>query len=643
MREIGRYRIISELGRGATGVVYRAYDTRIGREVALKTIRLEDRAAPGEVEQVRARLIREAQSAGRLSHPGIVTIFDAGDRDGLAFVAMELVEGRRLSEYLAEGVAPADKLEFATDLLKMAGSALDYANRAGVVHRDVKPANIIVSEGKFKLLDFGVAHVSSSQLTKSGTVIGTPNYMSPEQVSGDPVDGRSDQFSLAVIVYELLTGAKPFAARSIPATLYRIVHEDPPPMRTLLPGIPRAVAEVVTRALAKDPADRFFSCGEFADAFEEAASGKSMLWAEVEISVGLGEGTETKDGTATVEETVEEPKVRAPGHRPLLPEPADVQQPADHTGLARPLPPVRTPEPTPEAQPLPPIPPPSAGPTHSSRWPQILLAMLACLIGVVTVVLVRNPGLVRDRQAIAETLLGIEDSLFTFGRELVALFEPDTADRTAASPAPVPRASSQAEYTPASETETEDPAVAAQMAAEPSHEARAVAVPAANAEAGQVAVMPVANEPRAPAPKPDTASVYFESNVEGVLVTVDDNRAWRCLTPCSLTGIPLGEHNLVAHRSGYGLQRRTIDVDSAEIQVEVLLSRPQATLVVTSSPDGARVFVDGSDTGKTTNTRIAVRAGRRQIRLVHGEVSAEETVELEIDELRHLNFKLASR
>ena len=155
--------------------------------------------------------------------------------------------------------------------------------------------------------------------------------------------------------------------------------------------------------------------------------------------------------------------------------------------------------------------------------------------------------------------------------------------------------------------------------------------------------MPVANEPRAPTPKPATASVYFESNVEGVLVTVDDNRAWRCLTPCSLTGIPLGEHNLVAHRSGYGLQRRTIDVASAEIQVEVLLSRPQATLVVTSSPDGARVFVDGSDTGKTTNTRIAVRAGRRQIRLVHGEVSAEEIVELEIDELRHINFRLASR
>ena len=218
------------------GVVYRAHDPQIDREIALKTIRLATHADPSEVKDMRGRLIREAQSAGRLSHPGIVTIFDAGEQDGLAYVAMELVEGHSLHEILAGPVLPDRKLEFLVALLEKAGSALDYASANGVVHRDVKPANIMVSGPSIKLLDFGVARVASSQATRAGTVFGTPNYMSPEQVQGRQVDGRADQFSLGVIAYEVLSGVKPFEAPAIPSTLYKIVHDDPEPLRTFSAG-----------------------------------------------------------------------------------------------------------------------------------------------------------------------------------------------------------------------------------------------------------------------------------------------------------------------------------------------------------------------------------------------------------------------
>ena len=634
------------------GVVYRAYDTRITREVALKTIQLDGRAEPGEVEQLRARLIREAQSAGRLSHPGIVTIFDADEQGGLAYVAMELVQGRRLSEYFAEGIAPADKLPFATALLKMAGSALDYASHSGVVHRDVKPANIIVSDGQFKLLDFGVARISSSQLTQAGTVVGTPNYMSPEQVSGERVDGRSDQFALAVIIYELLTGHKPFAARSVPSTLYKIVHEDPQPIHTKRPGIPREVERVVSRALSKDPADRFMCCSDFADAFQKAAEGRSPLWDEVEISLEPGEPTET--ALVTGESSGRAEVLPAPGFDPglTLTVPGGSQTATEPAG-APVLPPPAKEDSTKDLSP--PGLEESRPPRRSvaGRWTSVALAMLACAIGAGTVVLVRYPELVRDRQEIGQTLLAIENDLLTFGRELADLFEPEpgvaptTVDPTP-SPAPAPPQ-------PASE---EPPQPAGMVRAEPSEQPQADTDPNA-AEAAGVQKLPeldssndspertvpgrVQPGQRAGLAAPTTSAILFESNVEGVLVTIDSDRSLRCITPCRLSGIPFGEHNLLAHRSGYGLQRRTIEVTGAEMKVEVIMSRPEATLVVSSRPTGAKIFVDGVDTGKITNSRIDVRAGHRSIRLEHGELSAEQAVNVKIAELRHLDFRLARR
>ena len=204
MNQIGRYEILNELGRGAMGVVYRARDTKIGREVAIKTIKLAEQADESETERLRERLFREAQSAGRLSHPGIVTIYDVAEESGLAYITMEFVDGETLQAMMDSG--RAEEPEFIADILRQTAAALDYAHSKEIVHRDVKPANIMVTpDGTVKITDFGIARISSSKLTQTGTVMGTPSYMSPEQVRGDPISGASDQFSLGVITYELLT------------------------------------------------------------------------------------------------------------------------------------------------------------------------------------------------------------------------------------------------------------------------------------------------------------------------------------------------------------------------------------------------------------------------------------------------------
>ena len=234
------------------GVVYRALDPAIGRTVAIKSIRLTDIADPGEVARMRDRLLREAQSAGLLSHPGIVTIFDVEEQDGQAYVAMEFVNGPTLDQLLSRPEPLDPKTVFR--ILRETAAALDHAHQKGIVHRDIKPSNIMIHEdGTAKITDFGVAKVSTSQhMTVAGTVVGTPSYMSPEQIQGKPVDGRSDQFSLAVIAYEMLTGEKPFVGEPLPSLLYKVVHDEPPPPQRLNPTLGWQVEVVLFKALEKN-------------------------------------------------------------------------------------------------------------------------------------------------------------------------------------------------------------------------------------------------------------------------------------------------------------------------------------------------------------------------------------------------------
>ena len=274
MESIGRYQILGELGRGAMGIVYRALDPAIGRPVAIKTIKLADFSDPAERARLRDRLFREAQSAGILSHPNIVTVYDVGEQDELTYIAMEFVNGSTLEKLLTAGEPPAPAVIL--NVIKQTAAALDFAHKKGIVHRDIKPANIMIDEeGAAKITDFGVAKIAASQqLTQTGAVLGTPNYISPEQVQGKPVDGRADQFALAVMTYEMLTGEKPFAGEHVTTVLYRIVSEEPAPPHNLNPSIGWAVGVVLNRAMSKDPAKRYATCTEFATAVESALKSK---------------------------------------------------------------------------------------------------------------------------------------------------------------------------------------------------------------------------------------------------------------------------------------------------------------------------------------------------------------------------------
>ncbi len=265
MDTFGRYEILEELGSGAMGTVYRARDPKIGRIVAIKTIRAFG-ARPGEDDEYRQRFFREAQAAGNLSHPGIVTIFDVGEGEAAQtpYIVMEYIAGRTLESHLSvENNQPLSP-DTSIDLVRQLAEALDYAHAQNIVHRDIKPANILVTpEGRAKITDFGVARLTHSEFTVRGQLIGTPAYMSPEQLKGDPADGRSDLFSLGVILYWLLTGEKPFAGDATSA-IAKILYRDPDPVTRFNPSLGAEYDRVVNRALAKDPAARYQRGNEFA-------------------------------------------------------------------------------------------------------------------------------------------------------------------------------------------------------------------------------------------------------------------------------------------------------------------------------------------------------------------------------------------
>jgi len=269
--KLGRYRIVAELGRGAMGAVYRAVDPLIEREVAIKTL-LDD--LPAEIlNEVRERFLREARSAGRLNHPNIVTIFDVGEDRGIAYIAMELLEGRSLQQIMRN--QPRTPFAIAADIAAQVADALDHAQQYRIVHRDIKPANIMVGPtGRCKLTDFGIAYVPTSSMTQTGTALGSPKYMSPEHVSGIGLDGRADIFSLAVVLYEMLTGRNPFVRDSDTTPLpvmHRISVEPHRPLRELDPAIPAALERIVARALAKKPQDRYARAADMADELRKAA------------------------------------------------------------------------------------------------------------------------------------------------------------------------------------------------------------------------------------------------------------------------------------------------------------------------------------------------------------------------------------
>jgi serine/threonine-protein kinase len=313
IEKLGKYEIRREIGRGAMGVVYEGYDPMIKRPVAIKTIR-GDQLAKEEAADILARFRREAQAAGRLTHPNIVAIYDFDEDAGTSFIAMEFVEGRDLRDYFAasERFAAKDAFRIMGEIL----AALEYSHARGVVHRDIKPANVFLQkDGTVKVADFGIAHIESSSLTQAGTVMGTPGYMSPEQVLGLPVDGRSDLFSAGVILYQFLTGERPFSG-SATTTAQKVLKEDPLPPSTLNVQLPDAIDAVVRKALAKKPEDRFQTAAEFASALRAAAGHRAASGPLPMAAVSADAATEVHVPSTAAETVVRPPPAAAPAAPP---------------------------------------------------------------------------------------------------------------------------------------------------------------------------------------------------------------------------------------------------------------------------------------------------------------------------------------
>jgi serine/threonine-protein kinase len=591
--QIGRYRILDELGRGATGVVYRAQDPAIGRTIAIKTIRLSDFTDEVERERLRERLFREAQSAGMLSHPNIVTIYDIAEENGLAYIFMECVDGPSLEKVLND--AQAIPSENVLSFLQQTATALDYAHQKGIVHRDIKPANILIHERtQAKITDFGVAKIMSQQMTQSGVMMGTPNYMSPEQVQGHAVDGRADQFSLAVIAYEMLTGEKPFLADQLPALLFRIVREDPVPPQRLNPTVGPQVELVLKKALAKSANDRFANCTQFVDALAGALQA-SPGWRPLPRS--------SAQSMPTMAGVVVNPKLAAAKPAPVLPPPPPATPPEMPVAFH-----LREEEP-------------------EQRSP-LLRSLVWMLVGIGLI------GLV---------LFGAQKYLFNRNSEQASTDSQTTTVQTpdnSSKPSPVGQSQGSddsAKQAPAPATPPDATAPEATSSAQPppASEAPAPAPAPAAAAAPREEAEPPATRPQAERPIPPPAvaprpgaeqSVQFLTDPPGAQVTVDGNSTLGCKTPCML---PLsgGRHALTVELAGYRPYPRVFSVPQ-DGDLFLRLSKASGTLSITSEPPGATIEVDGMVESKRTPSMFNLAPGKYHVKVARSGAFIEFDVQL---------------
>lgn len=272
MKMLGRYQLEQELGRGAAGIVYRGRDPQTGRVVAIKTVALSRGLEPGELQEVSERFIREAETARRLNHPHLVRILDAGEAHDLAYIAMEFLQGTDLTPYTRpDNLLPLPQV---MRIIARVAAALHYAHANRVVHRDIKPSNIMYepASGIVKVTDFGIALITDSSRTRTGRMLGTPSYMSPEQLAGKAIEGRSDLFSLGVTFYQLVSGHLPFQGDSLPQLVIRMANEPHLGIRAYNPQLPPCLVNIIDKALAKTPAGRYQTGNDMAQALKACAA-----------------------------------------------------------------------------------------------------------------------------------------------------------------------------------------------------------------------------------------------------------------------------------------------------------------------------------------------------------------------------------
>ena len=563
------------------GVVYKALDPAIGRTVAIKTIRLSEMTDPQERRRVHERLLREAQSAGVLSHPNVVTIYDVLEQEDFAYVFMEYVNGASLEKMTQTGALP----ESATLLhyLRQVADALDYAHRKGVVHRDIKPANILISESApgterlAKIADFGVAKFVSHEMTHSGTMIGTPNYMSPEQIQGTTVDGKSDQFSLAVLVYELLCGEKPFAGDSLPALFYAICKQEPHPVHEVNPTVSETVSRVLERALAKSATQRFASCGDFIGSLTIAV-GEHPGWAPVALA------TAVRDGNMVLEAAAD--------------------------GAHKPADPVIV-----RAAPVAIVPPPAPNYVLPSRLRRRREDAEEAA----------EPS---ERRSLAGTIATIIAVCLAIAGAIVFIVHSNSGPRvpvqvldTSAGPVSPPPADANKQTMPRAETKA--PTLR-------SPEAKRAA------SSTQPASISTAPQPPAATPLEGVADIELLSEPPGAKIVVDNRPDASCTAPCTMS-LPNGRHTLTAELGGYNVARRIFAIPG-DTSVYVPMNRSTGVLFVTSTPSGSTIYVDGKPYGLTPAT-LHLSAGSHQLVVANGSAQREETVIVQTDGFDSRSFR----
>ena len=564
---IGRYRIIGELGRGAMGVVYHATDPAIGRSVAIKTIRIRDINDTQQRDKLRERLFREARSAGVLSHPNIVTIYDMDESGGLAYIAMAYVNGPTLEKILAsdEPLSGAKMLR----ILRQTALGLDYAHGRGIVHRDVKPANIMTDEdGAVKITDFGIAKITAvSSMTETRTVVGTPNYMSPEQVQGLDVEGRSDQFSLAVIAYEILTGERPFQGEHLSTVVYKIVAEQPADAHRINGTLTPQIHEVLRRGLAKKPEERYPTCSNFVGALEMACA-ESRGWKTV-TAVGAASMT-----TMGVERAA----------------------PAETAALS-----------------------PAGAEEKVRRRPSLLAPFLMSVFVVLLVagVILWQAGMIPA--GIVPSRFwppGLFAGIFAPNHETGQTSQSPVADHNIASP----------DHPPGQDQPPAAPD--SQQAIEPAPAAVPAAVPGIDKPSPFDA--PVKTQPTeiVRIPPPRNQDVWVTTNPPGAKAALDDDLTQSCQTPCMLHG-STGVHRLTIAQAGYENESREIRIGDTAMDVpSISLRRPSGTLMLNTNPPGASVRINGKVIPEITPAQITLPPGSYSVTVEKEGRSQTQRIEL---------------
>ena len=530
MKQVGGYRILEEIGRGATGIVHKALDSRANRTVAVKAIRSEP------TQKIDGTVLDALRSLRALSHPNIAALYDALQEKEQIYAVYEYVPGLSLETMLRRLALPEKPALLRC--FEQVAQALDYADSKSIVHRDVRPSNIILdpngTSGPFaaKITDFGVSQIVSHEMTSSGAMVGTPSYLSPEEIQGTTVDGRSDQFSLAVVIYEVLSGAKPFVADSLPGIFFQICKQPVKPVDEVNPSLTREVGLVLERALAKSSSHRFPSCADFVQALEKSLQ-------------------EIPEWTAALE--------RPAAHARLEDAATTLPLPAESLHRLPSLP--RRPRSGDEERPAKPA-------KHS---PLKLLALMLAL------------------SAIAIAL-----SLFWGQRDWRSILpvQRSTPENNAKNPATTeanrekvnPQAQQQ-KITPPP-PDSSPTAGAAAPAAKPSGASTAAVAPARE---GQNVPVPGA-----------TASIDLLSAPPGATMVIDGNNSLSCVTPCMMS-LPNGRHTAAAELNGYNIGRRVFNIPE-DNSIVAALSRSTGTLEVTSTPPGARILVDNKPYGVTPAT-----------------------------------------